>query len=120
MSSKATTRGENFTLANSLAWSDDFDTTILGQLTAMEQIVLNITVRLQDTLTVVESMATTEQVQALLANVQDAGNKIKQLVARADYDYDGVINALDQCPDTPIEEINEVDGNGCSPSQLSN
>ena len=65
-------------------------------------------------------MATSEQVQSLLAQVQDANDKVKQLVFLADYDYDGVMNGLDQCPDTPIEEINQVDGNGCSPSQLSN
>ena len=40
------------------------------------------------------------------------------LVFVADYDYDGVINGLDQCPDTPITEISEVNGVGCSPSQL--
>ena len=36
----------------------------------------------------------------------------------ADYYYDGVIYGLDQCPDTPITEISEVNGVGCSPSQL--
>lgn len=107
-------------MADNLAWGDDFDTTVLGQLTAMEQIVLNITVRLQETLVTVENMATSEQIQGLLAQVQDANDKVKQLVFLADYDYDGVMNGLDQCPDTPIEEINEVDVNGCSPSQLSN
>ena len=107
-------------MADNLAWGDDFDTTILGQLPAMEQNVLNITVRLQDTLVTVQNMATSEQVQSLLAQVQDANDKVKQLVFLADYDYDGVMNGLDQCPDTPIEEIPEVDGNGCSPSQLPN
>ena len=37
----------------------------------------------------------------------------------ADYDYDGVMNGLDQCPDTPITEVSEVNGVGCSPSQIA-
>ena len=67
-----------------------------------------------------EEAATVEQVQILRDKVAQISEGIAQLVFLADYDYDGVINGLDQCPDTPIEEINEVDGNGCSPSQLSN
>ena len=33
---------------------------------------------------------------------------------------DLVINALDKCPDTPLNEINNVNSDGCSPSQLNN
>ena len=48
------------------------------------------------------------------------GAGVDQLVAVADYDYDGVINAFDKCPDTPLNEINNVNSDGCSPSQLNN
>ena len=30
------------------------------------------------------------------------------------------VNALDKCPDTPLNEINNVNSDGCSPSQLNN
>ena len=63
-------------------------------------------------------LATTQQFQDLLSQVQEFGAGVDLLVARADYDYDGVVNGLDKCPDTPITEINDVDTDGCSPSQL--
>lgn len=63
-------------------------------------------------------LATTQQMQDLLSQVEEFGAGVDILVARADYDYDGVVNALDKCPDTPITEINDVDTDGCSPSQL--
>jgi hypothetical protein len=63
-------------------------------------------------------LATTQQMQDLLSQVEEFGAGVDILVARADYDYDGVVNALDKCPDTPITEINDVDADGCSPSQL--
>ena len=63
-------------------------------------------------------LATTQQMQDLLSQVEEFGAGVDILVARADYDYDGVVNALDKCPDTPIAEINDVDVDGCSPSQL--
>jgi len=63
-------------------------------------------------------LATTQQMQDLLSQVEEFGAGVDVLVARADYDYDGVVNALDKCPDTPIAEINDVDTDGCSPSQL--
>ena len=61
--------------------------------------------------------ATTEQMQALLADVQQLGEGIDILVLKADYDYDGVINAVDQCPDTPISQINNVNAQGCAPGE---
>ena len=61
--------------------------------------------------------ATTEQMQGLLAQVQQFGEGIDLLVLQADYDYDGVINAIDQCPDTPIMQINNVNAQGCAPDE---
>ena len=61
-----------------------------------------------------EEAATTEQIAELAAAVEEFGEGIDMLVFIADYDYDGVMNGLDQCPDTPIEEINNVDAVGCT------
>lgn len=66
-----------------------------------------------------DEAATVEQVQALRDKVAQISEGIALLVLLADYDYDGVINGLDQCPDTPLSEINDVNEAGCSPSQLA-
>ena len=63
--------------------------------------------------------ATEEQIADIKVKVAQISEGIALLVFRADYDYDGVMNGLDQCPDTPITEINDVNGVGCSPSQLA-
>tara|TARA_B100001287_G_scaffold39781_1_gene28929 strand:+ start:183 stop:665 length:483 start_codon:yes stop_codon:yes gene_type:complete len=68
---------------------------------------------------ILDEAATVEQVQALRDKVAQISDGISMLVFVADYDYDGVMNGLDQCPDTPITEINDVNGVGCSPSQLA-
>ena len=77
----------------------------------------NLHLQLQDIVAISETWATTEQMQALLADVQEVGAGIDILVLRADYDYDGVINAIDQCPDTPLSQINNVDSKGCAPDE---
>jgi len=58
--------------------------------------------------------ATTEDMQSLLIDIQTFGEGVDLLVLTADYDHDGVINALDKCPDTPIMQINEVNSIGCA------
>ena len=86
----------------------------------MEQALLDIqdiTVRLNAIVEISEDWATDEQVKSLLADVQTLGEGVDMLVFVADYDYDGVINGLDQCPDTTIEDINNVNSIGCSPTQ---
>ena len=86
----------------------------------MEQALLDIqdiTVRLNAIVEISEDWATDEQGQSLLADVQTLGEGIDMLVFVADYDYDGVMNGLDQCPDTAIEDINNVNNIGCSPTQ---
>tara|TARA_B100000900_G_scaffold244839_1_gene208198 strand:+ start:895 stop:1401 length:507 start_codon:yes stop_codon:yes gene_type:complete len=77
----------------------------------------DIKLRLEGILETVEEWATDEQVQNLLAQVQEVSEGIDMLVFIADYDYDGVMNGFDQCPDTPITEINNVNGVGCAPGQ---
>ena len=64
-----------------------------------------------------DNALTVEQVQALTAQFALINEKVQTLVAIADYDHDGVINALDQCPDTPITEINNVNAVGCAPGE---
>ena len=64
-----------------------------------------------------QNWATSEQMQDLLADIQQVGEGVDLLVLRADYDYDGVINAIDQCPNTPLSEINNVDSKGCAPDE---
>jgi hypothetical protein len=61
-----------------------------------------------------ENWATTEQMQGLLEDVQKFGEGIDVLVLQADYDYDGVINAIDKCPNTPLSEISNVNAQGCA------
>jgi len=75
--------------------------------------------RLAEVQAILDEAATVEQVQALRDKVAEISDGIAMLVFIADYDYDGVMNGLDQCPDTPITEINDVNGVGCSPSQLA-
>ena len=75
--------------------------------------------RLAEVQAILDEAATVEQVQALRDKVAEISDGISMLVFVADYDYDGVMNGLDQCPDTPITEINDVNGVGCSPSQLA-
>lgn len=79
--------------------------------------IAQIRIGLQDILATMQTKATKQQVQELLAAVQEVGEGVDQLVAVADYDYDGVINALDKCPDTPLKDINNVDAQGCAPGQ---
>ena len=63
--------------------------------------------------------ANTEETLSLIGDkLESVNDDLGFLIFVSDYDLDGVINGLDQCPDTPITEINEVNNNGCSPSQL--
>lgn len=63
-------------------------------------------------------LATSAQMQELLSQVEEFQSGVDQLVAIADYDVDGVMNALDECPDTVLGAA--VDANGCSQEQLNN
>ena len=82
--------------------------------------IAQINLTLDQILITVQTFATKEQVEGILDDLTKMGEGIDQLVSTADYDYDGVINALDKCPNTPINEINNVNSDGCSPSQLNN
>ena len=82
--------------------------------------IAQINLTLDQILATVQTFATKDQVEGILNQLEEMGEGIDQLVAAADYDYDGVVNALDKCPDTPLNEINNVNSDGCSPSQLNN
>jgi len=82
--------------------------------------IAQINLTLDQILVTVQTFATKDQVEGILNQLEEMGEGIDQLVAAADYDYDGVINALNKCPDTPLNEINNVNSDGCSPSQLNN
>ena len=75
-------------------------------------------IRLQDILDNSGDWATQEDWAVVAQQIANVGEGINTLVLLADYDYDGVINALDKCPDTPLSEINSVNADGCAPSQL--
>ena len=66
----------------------------------------------------VNELPTSDDVQSILSTIGEIQSGIDVLVARADFDIDGIINAADECPDTPISEINDVNEVGCSPSQI--
>lgn len=63
-----------------------------------------------------EGLATSEQFQKLLADMNEFQQGINVLVGSADYDSDGVMNSLDKCPDTELGK--SVDSDGCSTDQL--
>ena len=81
--------------------------------------IASIRERLAAVQALLDEAATVEQVAALRDKVAQISEGIAMLVFVADYDYDGVMNGLDQCPDTAIEDINNVNGVGCSPAQLA-
>jgi len=66
-----------------------------------------------------QAAATMEQIQAIKVKLQDINEGIALLVFASDYDLDGIINGLDQCPNTPITEISQIDANGCGPSETN-
>lgn len=102
------------TVAEITATMDDMADNTTGALATIAEInatLDNIGVEL-------EKKLTKEQLAAFAEQVEDLAADIDMLVFLADYDYDGVMNGLDQCPDTPIMEIADVNANGCSPSQL--
>ena len=88
------------------------------QVTEWESQIQTILTDFESVTALIESSATSDQLQDILADLEHNQSLIDMLVAVADYDYDGVLNALDKCPDTPLAEINKVDVDGCSPSQL--
>lgn len=86
----------------------------------LQQMISTLQETLSDLEIAFQSLAPDGTLQGILVKLQRIQEGIDILVARADYDIDGVINAIDECPDTPITEIKQVNEVGCSPSQLNN
>jgi len=91
---------------------DAYNEEAAGWLVQIEDILSD----LADVQVIIDNAATTEQTDALLADVQEISAMIDQLVLIADYDADGVINGLDQCPETILGVT--VNNSGCSVAQL--
>ena len=66
---------------------------------------------------IIDNAGTRDQVAAILEDLAATQAMIDQLVLIADYDYDGVVNGLDQCPDTELNAT--VNEQGCSEAQLA-
>ena len=95
---------------------DTFDTTM----EELQQMISTLQETVNDLEIAFQSLAPDGTLQGILVKLEKIQEGIDVLVARADYDIDGVINAVDECPDTPITEIKQVNDVGCSPSQLNN
>jgi chromosome segregation ATPase len=87
------------------------------QVTEWESQIQTILANLESVTALIESSATNDQLQDILDDLEHNQSLIDMLVAVADYDYDGVLNALDQCPDTVLNAT--VNGQGCSEVQLA-
>lgn len=74
----------------------------------------DIQVRLAALQSLLDAAATDSQIAEIKIKLEKISEGIAMLVFVADYDYDGVMNGLDECPDTPITEINNVDAVGCT------
>ena len=92
---------------------DTLDTTM----EELQQMISTLQETVNDLEIAFQSLAPDGTLQGILVKLEKIQEGIDVLVARADYDIDGVINAVDECPDTPITEIKQVNDVGCSPSQ---
>ncbi len=86
----------------------------------LQQMISTLQETVSDLENAYSSLAPDGTLQGILVKLEKIQEGIDVLVARADYDIDGVINAIDECPDTPITEIKQVNDVGCSLSQLNN
>lgn len=92
---------------------DDYNEQAAGWLTQIDEIL----VELAALQVIIDNAPTKEQTDALLADIQEVAEQINVLVLLADYDHDGVINGLDQCPDTELGAT--VNNEGCSEAQVA-
>ena len=74
---------------------------------------IDISSSLSDILVVLGSAATSDQVSVIRAQIEELSANLDILISYQDYDLDGVINAVDQCPNTPLEDRSSVDATGC-------
>lgn len=79
--------------------------------------IAEIKISLNGVLAQVKTLATKEQVAQITAMLQEMNEDLDWYIAVQDFDYDGVLNAFDKCPDTPLSEINNVNADGCAPGE---
>lgn len=79
--------------------------------------IAEIKISLNGVLAQVKTLATKEQVAQITAMLQQMNEDLDWYIAVQDFDYDGVLNAFDKCPDTPLSEINNVNADGCAPGE---
>jgi hypothetical protein len=80
-------------------------------------LLAEIKISLNGVLAQVKTLATKEQVAAINQMLQEMNNDLDWYVSVQDFDYDGVLNFADKCPNTPITQINEVNADGCAPGE---
>tara|TARA_Y100001972_G_C7617999_1_gene309937 strand:- start:109 stop:789 length:681 start_codon:yes stop_codon:yes gene_type:complete len=80
-------------------------------------LLAEIKISLNGVLAQVKTLATKEQVAAINSMLQEMNNDLDWYISVQDFDYDGVLNFADKCPNTPITEIKNVNANGCAPSE---
>tara|TARA_E500000318_G_scaffold111298_1_gene129374 strand:- start:7651 stop:8322 length:672 start_codon:yes stop_codon:yes gene_type:complete len=80
-------------------------------------LIAEIKISLNGVLAQVKTLATKEQVAQITAMLEEMNEDLDWYIAVQDFDYDGVLNAFDKCPDTPITQINDVNADGCAPGE---
>ena len=80
-------------------------------------LLAEIKISLNGVLAQVKTLATKEQVAAINSMLQEMNSDLDWYISIQDFDYDGVMNGLDKCPNTPITEINNVNADGCAPGK---
>mgnify|MGYP001174541159 CR=1 FL=1 len=80
-------------------------------------LLAEIKISLNGVLAQVKTLATKEQVAAINNMLQEMNSDLDWYISIQDFDYDGVMNGLDKCPNTPITEINNVNADGCAPDE---
>ena len=79
--------------------------------------IAEIKISLNGVLAQVKTLATKEQVAQIAAMLEEMNTDLDWYVSVQDFDYDGVLNFADKCPNTPITEINNVNADGCAPGE---
>ena len=79
-------------------------------------LVAIIQTQLAEMLEISKNLSTSEQIATITEQMNNITSGVSQLANMADYDSDGVMNALDKCPDTKLGVA--VDADGCSAEQL--
>jgi len=87
------------------------------QVAEWESQIQNILADLEGVQAIIDDAATKSQTDAIMEDLTDIQEMIDILVLIADYDYDGIVNGLDQCPDTEL--FATVNEQGCSEIQLA-